>query len=144
MEIVGTIFSAIIAAVTGHFPAYLLVRYFTQRVDKVALEPKEAEESKEAESLKTTLTCLIGVAERAIVTALMIHRADLVPWFIGAWVLLKFAGGWKRYVDPSPRNRAIYQVALLGNVVSIGIAVLIGLAYIHLSVASLAPSTTPP
>jgi hypothetical protein len=73
----------------------------------------------------------------------MIHKADIVPWFIGAWVLLKFAGGWKRYVDPSPRNRAIYQVAILGNVVSIGIAVLIGLAYIHLCVASLAPSTTP-
>ena len=47
------------------------------------------------------LVALIGVSERAIVTALMIHKADIVPWFIGAWVLLKFAGGWKRFTDPS-------------------------------------------
>ena len=75
------------------------------------------------------LVALIGVSERAIVTALMIHQADIVPWFIGAWVLLKFAGGWKRFTDPSRRNRAIYQVAILGNVVSIGWAIAVGDCY---------------
>jgi hypothetical protein len=82
---------------------------------------------------ESLLISLIGGCERLIITSLPIYEQQtIVPWFIAAWVALKFAGGWKRYTEPSSHNRAIYQIAMLGNVASIGIAVIIGVLYNHL------------
>jgi hypothetical protein len=141
MEIVGTILAAIVSAVAGHFPAYCVVKYYTRRVDKATPTPKDCEANtgdeklrrEEAEKLKRDLkrdlTSWIGVAERVIVTLLVIWDPTATQVFIGGWVILKFAGGWKRFTEPSDRNRAIYQAAILGNVTSLGIAVMVGIAY---------------
>jgi hypothetical protein len=59
----------------------------------------------------------------------VILKPDLTPTFIGFWVALKFVGGWQRYTKPKRENRAIYQVALLGNIVSIGWAIAVGDCY---------------
>ena len=75
------------------------------------------------------LGVVIGMFERAIITWLVIWASALAPAFIGGWVLLKFAGGWSRTTEANLENRSVYQVALLGNIVSIGWAVLVGLNY---------------
>jgi hypothetical protein len=129
MEIVGTILAAIVSAVAGHFPAYCVVKYYTRRVDKAAPTPKDCEANTDYKKLKRDLTSWIGVAERVIVTLLVIWDPTATQVFIGGWVILKFAGGWKRFTEPSDRNRAIYQAAILGNVTSLGIAVMVGIAY---------------
>jgi hypothetical protein len=84
------------------------------------------------------LVAMVGMAERAIVTTLLIWAPPLTAGFVGGWVLLKFAGGWTRYKEPSVENRAIFMVAMLGNVLSIGWAVLCALNFAPGSLAALA------
>lgn len=75
------------------------------------------------------LVALVGCFERAAVTALTIWAPTVVPVFVGGWVLLKFAGGWGRYKDTKLETRSVYQVGLIGNLVSIGWAILAGVIY---------------
>lgn len=69
----------------------------------------------------------IGTTERAV--AIMLFALDQkhqqVAWFIGVWVGLKFALNWKRR---KMGNEADYQgamIALVGNVLSFGSALLV-------------------
>ncbi len=41
----------------------------------------------------------------------------------------KLDGGWQRFKESGLKHRSIFQVALLGNVVSLGIAVIAGLLF---------------
>ena len=64
---------------------------------------------------------LIGIAERSIVTTLVLWTPKLAAGFIGGWVVLKLAGGWSPMLkDPTVQNRSAYMVSMLGNVVSLG------------------------
>lgn len=69
------------------------------------------------------LVVLVGSTERAIVTTLLIWTPGLAPGFIGGWVLLKFAGGWSRFKEPTVENRAMFMIAMLGNAVSMSVAI---------------------
>jgi hypothetical protein len=47
---------------------------------------------------------VLGAIERFIALALFVFYPDQLPWFIGAWVALKFAANWKRYPAPVPAS----------------------------------------
>ena len=69
---------------------------------------------------------LVGIIERTIVTTLIIWTPKLIPAFIGGWMALKVAGGWGLLRNPTTRNRATFFIGLLGNVVSLGWAIAVG------------------
>jgi hypothetical protein len=84
---------------------------------------------------------MLGGIERIIALILFLYRPDQLPWFIGAWVGLKFAANWKRYpapmatsasrLRPDPRSaeKRVQDAAegsllfLIGNAISFGIAI---------------------
>jgi hypothetical protein len=51
-------------------------------------------------------------------------KLEQLPWFIGAWVGLKFAANWKRQTGRDAAEGSM--IFLIGNVLSFGFA--IGLA----------------
>jgi hypothetical protein len=64
----------------------------------------------------------IGFTERAVALTLVIWAPRYLATFIGGWILLKFAIGWRR----TPINHRVArgsQVALIGNIVSFAIAI---------------------
>lgn len=73
------------------------------------------------------LLALLGMLERAVITTFVIYTPTIVPTFIGGWVLLKFAGGWGRFKGESLKNRVVFTVFLVGNIISIAFAVGAGL-----------------
>lgn len=73
------------------------------------------------------LPVIIGFVERTIVTTLLVWAPTLTPGFIGGWILLKFAGGWGRFKEPTVTNRAVYMIALLASVASLAMAIFGGL-----------------
>jgi hypothetical protein len=71
-------------------------------------------------------TALIGVTERFVALTLAIWVPAYLATFIGGWVLLKFALGWQRTQLNDMVARGS-QLALIGTVLSFGIAILGGL-----------------
>jgi len=72
---------------------------------------------------------VIGMTERAVALTLFLLAPQYLAAFIGGWVLLKFAIGWRR----TPLNYKVAvgsQLALIGNVLSFTIAIAGG-AYLH-------------
>jgi hypothetical protein len=68
---------------------------------------------------------LIGITERAVALTLFLLAPRYLAPFIGGWVLLKFAIGWRR----TPINYKVAlgsQLALIGNVLSFAIAIVGG------------------
>jgi hypothetical protein len=55
----------------------------------------------------------LGIAERSIVTTMVIWTAKLVVGFIASWMALKVAGCWGLLKDPTTRNRSTNGIALL-------------------------------
>ncbi len=80
---------------------------------------------------------IVGIFERAIVTTLVIWTPKLTTAFIGGWMALKVAGGWGLLKEPTTRNRATFFIGLLGNVVSLGWAIAVGVYVAPNSVALL-------
>jgi hypothetical protein len=71
----------------------------------------------------------IGITERAVALTLFLLAPRYLAAFIGGWVLLKFAIGWRR----TPLNYKVAlgsQVALIGSVLSFAIAIAGGY-YLH-------------
>lgn len=69
---------------------------------------------------------LVGIFERAIVTTLVIWTPNLTAGFIAGWMALKVAGGWGLLREPTTRNRSTFFIGLLGNIVSLGWAIAVG------------------
>lgn len=74
------------------------------------------------------IPALVGVFERSIIALLLIFAPKLTASFIAGWTALKVAGGWGLLKDPTTRNRAVFFIGLLGNCVSFGIAIGVGIA----------------
>jgi hypothetical protein len=75
------------------------------------------------------LGVLVGITERAVVLTLFLLAPRYLAAFIGGWVVLKFAIGWRR----TPLNFKVAQgslLALIGNVLSFAIAIAGGY-YLH-------------
>lgn len=71
------------------------------------------------------LTFWVGGTERAIAMTLAFFAPNQVPIFIGGWIALKFAAGWKR---ESPLQDDVISnslLSLVGSVWSFGFAMLI-------------------
>ena len=73
----------------------------------------------------------LGTTERLVAMALFAWKPDQLPWFIGAWVGLKFAANWKRQTSDPRRRRSkdepdeVFQgslLSLIGNVLSFSFA----------------------
>jgi hypothetical protein len=76
------------------------------------------------------MATLVGVTERAVALTLVIWAPRYLAAFIGGWVLLKFAIGWRR--TPLNYNVALgSQLALIGNILSFAIAIAGGLYLNH-------------
>jgi len=73
----------------------------------------------------------LGTSERYVAMLLFAYRADQLPWFIGAWVSLKFAANWKRHRDPDAQRASL--LFLVGNVLSFGFAIALALLAQRLS-----------
>ncbi|MFZ0149120.1 MAG: hypothetical protein WBG18_23230 [Xanthobacteraceae bacterium] len=75
----------------------------------------------------------VGGLERAVATTLVFYAPKYLATFIGGWVVLKFALGWQR--ERAGRVHAPEVVitrsflALGGNVISFGIAVVVGVLF---------------
>lgn len=67
----------------------------------------------------------LGGTERIVTTTLVIFAPSYVPAFIGGWIALKFALGWKRYAGPDAKPSGI--IAMIGNVISFAVAIAAGL-----------------
>ena|SRR5258706_15431790 len=85
---------------------------------------------------------LIGIAERMIVTTLVIWSPKLLAGFIAGWMALKVAGGWGLLRESTARNRSTRAIALLGSVVSLAWAIGIGLYFAPESLAAFSSSTS--
>jgi hypothetical protein len=66
----------------------------------------------------------LGSIERLVTMLIFAFKPDQLPWFIGAWVGLKFAANWKR--QTGPETSEFSMLFLIGNVLSFGFA--LGLA----------------
>jgi len=75
------------------------------------------------------LAFLGGAVERFVALTLVLFAPPYLPPFIGGWVLLKFAIGWQREGygggDKGDVEKGRF-LALIGNVLSFGIAILVG------------------
>jgi hypothetical protein len=67
----------------------------------------------------------ICCTERFVATSLVIVAPSYLPAFIRGWVALKFALNWKRR-DQSDETAQASLLALVGNVLSFGIAICVG------------------
>ena len=63
----------------------------------------------------------LGTTERVVAMSLFALNTDKLPWFIGAWVGLKFAANWKRQTGPDAAAGSM--LFLIGNVLSFGYAI---------------------
>lgn len=72
------------------------------------------------------LTFWVGGTERAVAMTLAFFAPSQVPIFIGGWIALKFAAGWKRQ-SPLQNNDVISNslLSLVESVWSFGFAMLI-------------------
>lgn len=68
-----------------------------------------------------------GVIERAVALTLVLLAPPYLASFIGGWVLLKFAIGWKREEFGAEVAKGSF-LALMGNVFSFAVAIAIGVA----------------
>jgi hypothetical protein len=77
-------------------------------------------------------TFFLGSTERLITVALVLLAPSYLPSFIGGWVALKVALGWKASLsnkDPTVDPVKVQQggmLALIGNVLSFAIAIGVG------------------
>lgn len=69
------------------------------------------------------LNFYVGGFERAITVLLAAAAPKQLPWFIGGWILLKMAAFWE--TQPEGRDHYDKQLALLGNVISFSVAIMI-------------------
>jgi hypothetical protein len=113
------------SAIIGHYVTRSSLRLMRRKVDREYRCWGFLEKFKSV----SWLTASAGLAERLIFTALVIYDVKYTPNLLAFWVALKFAGGWDQFRDRAPANRANFQIAILGNVLSIGTAVLIGIIY---------------
>jgi hypothetical protein len=72
----------------------------------------------------------VGLTERAVALTLVIFAPPYLPSFIGAWVALKFALGWKR-VDYGPPTATGSLLALIGNVLSFAVPIAVGVIFLN-------------
>jgi len=63
----------------------------------------------------------LGTIERLVAMALFVLSQEHLPWFIGAWVGLKFAANWKREKGKDAAEGSM--IFLIGNVLSFGFAI---------------------
>jgi hypothetical protein len=79
----------------------------------------------------------LGSTERLTTTALVIWSPKNLPAFIGAWVALKFASNWKRQNLSDPRVFNSSLIFLIGSVISIDAAIVVGLRINHSALQAL-------
>jgi hypothetical protein len=141
MSLIETFLACLISALGGHGVTAAIVKLLRWRLNNWAI----ARSIKPLPDTDTVwwLAMWIGIAERAIVTALTIWAPSAVAVFVGGWVLLKFAGGWGRIKEQDVHTRSVYMIGLLGNVVSFSVAIAVGLVVSPNSLAALSsPMTT--
>ena len=63
----------------------------------------------------------LGTVERYVALALFVWQPASLPWFIGAWVGLKFAANWKRETRADAAQGSL--IFLVGNVLSFSFAI---------------------
>jgi hypothetical protein len=126
MTLSTLVFVYLFSIVFGHIVTWIAIRLL-----RIGLK-HWAKRNHQRLNWKTTdsvwwLSALVGMFERAVVTTLVIWVPSLTATFIGAWVLLKFAGGWGRFKESSLHIRSIHMCALIGNVLSFACAIGAGL-----------------
>lgn len=111
--IVGYLFGVVIA----HFPISLVVDQMWECIGWT----KGDEEIRP----QYWLPRILGCVERALyVASFQLGK----PEFIGVWLALKVAGGWKRWTEDKEHKgriitgRAVYNIFLIGNALSIAYA----------------------
>jgi hypothetical protein len=75
-------------------------------------------------------TLFLGSTERLAAIALVVWAPSYLPSFIGGWVALKVALGWKASIsskDPTMEVQQGGMLALIGNVLSFAVAITVGL-----------------
>jgi hypothetical protein len=73
------------------------------------------------------LPILMGVLERSMITTFVFYIPAAIGPFSGAWITIKAVGGWGIFKEPTAFNRALFMTGLLGSVMSIGFAIVVGL-----------------
>ena len=86
----------------------------------------KTEQDKEAERI-FWIPFALGIFERAIITTLVAWNVSGTGGFIGAWVAVKTAGGWASWSKGTTYGRAVLFIGLLGNALSVLLALIGGL-----------------
>jgi hypothetical protein len=67
----------------------------------------------------------LGATERGVALTLVLFAPSYLAGFIGGWVALKFALGWKRETT-TPEVLTGSMLSLVGNVISFAIPIAVG------------------
>lgn len=89
--------------------------------------PKEREENKDKTERIPWIPLTIGIFERAFISMLIGYNISGSAAFLGAWVTIKAIGGWSDISKGKPYGRSIFFIGLLGSIMSLWFAVIIGL-----------------
>ena len=89
--------------------------------------PKEREENKDKTDRISWIPLTIGIFERAFIAILIGYNISGSAAFLGAWVTIKAIGGWGDISKGEPYGRSIFFIGLLGSIMSLWFAVIIGL-----------------
>lgn len=65
----------------------------------------------------------VGSTERSVAMLLMLWAPTHLPTFIGAWVAAKLAANWARLKSEDIEVRQGHLIALIGSVISFGLAI---------------------
>lgn len=100
---------------------FLWSEFLYKRVEKY-----KTEEDEEAGRVRW-IPVWVGILERAIITTLVGWGVPGTAGFMGAWVAVKAAGGWRSWSKGTTYGRAIFFVGLLGSAMSLLFAIAGGL-----------------
>jgi len=112
--LIGYVFSILVAIpITYRWSCFLHKKVGTYRKDT------------EAERI-WWIPVLVGIFERAIITTLVGFNVSGTAGYIGAWIVLKSAGGWQT-LSEGTYGRAVFFIGLIGSITSILFAIVVGL-----------------
>jgi len=124
-----TIGSVVVAYFLSVFVGMLITTLFVKCLVRAMERRLEPNTNIDATARIEWLSAFVGISERAIITTLVIWSPRFLGGFLVGWMALKVASGWGLLKEPTLRNRSIRTIALLGSVVSIGWAIIIGLYF---------------
>jgi hypothetical protein len=102
------------------------VTYFWSRLLHEVVQGRRAPEDQQADRIPW-IPLTIGILERAMITTLVGWNVSGAASFIGAWIVVKSAGGWANWSKGTTYGRAVLFVGLLGSAMSVLFALFGGL-----------------